>query len=245
LPEKLLLTHAAGPAEQLLDVVEPNYRAYAERHGFRLEALRGTVDTHGRTSYWSKVALIRQYLATTDVLVWLDYDFVIRRQDLDMTADFYAEDFQAMCMEYYAAGPSPNLGLWMLRNVPEAHEFLDRMWETGDLPGAQLYEQSTLSHLLGFSYLPSFAKPVAPSKYLGRTGWLDMRWNTLQLFYPELRWRAFAVHFGGMELAEKFFHVRAQLDHDQLPGWQELEGAEWVQIARSPMPARMPHPVGS
>lgn len=240
--KKLLLTHAAGPMESLLGVVEPNYRAYAQRHGYELQALRGPVDTGGKINYWSKVALIRERLADVDVLLWLDADFVIRRQDLDISDELFPEDFQAVCMEYHAAGPSPNLGLWMLRNVPEAHEFLDRMWELGDLPGAQLYEQSTFCHLLGFSYLPHFSKPVAGSPYLARTGWLDARWNNLYLFYPEGRWRANAVHFGGIELAEKFFHIRNQLEQDRLPGWEELEGTDWVKIAQSPPPQRFLHP---
>ena len=242
MPEKLLLTHASGPSESLLSVVEPNYRAYAERHGYHFEAVRGPVDTVGRSEYWSKVRLIRERLASVDVLVWIDGDFVIRSQDRDIADEFYPEDFQTLCMEYHASGPGPNLGLWMLRNVSEAHEFLDLLWETGDLPGAQLYEQSAFAHLLGFSSPPQFSKPVAWSPFLPRTGWLDVRWNNLYLFNPEGRWRAHAVHFAGIELAEKFHLIRSQLEQDRLPGWEELEGTDWVRLARSPTPVRFPHP---
>src|SRR3954447_25712199 len=78
---KLLITHAAGEQEVLLDIVGANYRAYAERHGYAFEAVRGVVDTGDKNRYWSKVALIRETLPHWDVVLWLDCDFVIRRQD--------------------------------------------------------------------------------------------------------------------------------------------------------------------
>ena len=105
---KLLITHAAGEQEVLLDVVGPNYRAYAERHGYAFEAVRGAIDTADKNRYWSKVALIREELARWDVVLWLDCDFVIRRHDLDVADGFYAEDFQALCMGYTPNGWEPN-----------------------------------------------------------------------------------------------------------------------------------------
>lgn len=240
--EKLFLTHASGPQEGLLDMVKANYTAYAERHGYQFEAVRGTVDTDGRSSYWSKIVLMREWLSRAKVLLWFDCDLVIRRQDLDIVDEFYPDDFQALCLEYLTNGPSPNPGVWLLRNVDEAHEFLKLLWETGDLPDADLPEQATLGHLLGFSYLPSFTKPVRGSPYLLRTGWLDPRWNCIDLFHPEARLSAHAVHFAGVELVEKAVGIRQQLSRERLPGWIELEDPAWREQVQRPMWERYPHP---
>lgn len=240
--EKLFLTHAAGRQEALLDMVKANYGAYAERHGYRFEAARGEVDTAGRSNYWSKIVLLREWLPQVELLAWFDCDIVIRRQDLDIADEFYPDDFQALCLEYIVNGPSPNPGVWLLRNVPETHEFLDLLWETGDLPGAQLPEQATLGHLLGFSYLPHFTKPVTGSPFLLHTGWLDPRWNMIDLFHPEARLAAHAVHFAGVELVEKAVGIRQLISRERLPGWIELEDPNWRGQAQRPIWERFPHP---
>ena len=223
---KLLITHASGEQEVMLDLVGPNYRAYAARHGYELEVVRGSVDTGGRNRYWSKVALIRERLSKFDMVLWLDCDFVIRRHDLDVADEFYEEDFQALCLGHTPNGIEPNPGLWLVRDVPDAHEFLELMWATGDLPDADLYEQATIQKLLGFSYLPNFCKPVSGSPFLARTGWLDPRWNCLELFNPEGRLLAHAVHYAGVPLLEKVVGIGQHITRDRLPGWNELEDAE-------------------
>jgi hypothetical protein len=242
---KLLLTHAAGEQESLLDVVGPNYRAYADRHGYEFEPVRGPIDTGGHNRYWSKVALIRERLRHYEVVLWLDCDFAIRRQALDVAAGFYPQDFQALCIGYTPNGLEPNPGLWLVRNVGEAHEFLDLMWATGNIPDADLYMQATLQKLLGFSYLPSFCKPVSPTRFLARTGWLDPRWNCLELFEPDAGLFAHAVHYAGMEFTDKFVGIRHQITRDRLPGWEALEDPGWVELAELPAPERFPHPAPS
>jgi hypothetical protein len=103
--------------------------------------------------------------------------------------------------------------------------------------------QATIQKLLGFSYLPSFCKPVFGSPFLPRTGWLDPRWNCLELFNPEGRLLAHAVHYAGLELLEKVVGIRQHITRDRLPGWEELEDAEWVEVAGRPPTERFPHPV--
>src|SRR4051794_12202328 len=239
---KLLITHAAGEQEVLLDIVGANYRAYAERHGYAFEAVRGVVDTGDKNRYWSKVALIRETLPHWDVVLWLDCDFVIRRQDLDVATELYAEDFQAICMGHTPNGWEPNPGLWLVRNGPEAHVFLDVMWEAGNLPDAHLYMQATIQKLLGFSYLPQFCKPIAGSPFFPRTGWLTPRWNCFELFEPEASLFAYAVHYAGLVLIDKVVGIRHQITRDRLPGWEALEDPAWVRTAELAAPERFPHP---
>ena len=226
-----MVTHAAGEQRRLLEIVLPHYRAFAERHGYELHVGDDTIETEGRSPHWAKVALLRRLLPSADEVLWVDNDFVLRGQT-DPAAELHRADFQGLCMEQTAHGPGPNSGLWLLRNVDEAHLFLAQLWDRGPIPGARLNDQATLATLLGFSCLPAYTKPVDPSPYLARTGWLDYRWNLLSPLHPEAPWIGKGIHYGGLDLEAKLERIRAQLVSDRLEGWESLLGAETTEMIK-------------
>jgi len=238
--EKVLCSYATGEQAELLELVAPHYRAFAERHGYQLELRFDEVQLDGRSPHWGKIAFMREILGSTDVCLWVDCDFVLRG-DGDLLAGMLPEDFQGLVMEQTPHGPGPNTGLWALRNCEEAHEFLELVWETGQLPDAKLHDQATVAHLLGFSYLPWITKPVHASPWLAHTGWLDRRWNMISVYHPEAPLVAYGIHYGGMNLAEKRGAIINQLIRGRLPGWEE----GWQMMMKGDPRSRIvswPHP---
>lgn len=236
---KLLLTHAAGVQHPLAELARPHLERYACLHGYQLKVAGDEADTDGRPWQWAKIRLLRDALDTAEICLWLDCDVVLRDDHSDVAAGFAAEDFQALCLEQTPHGFGPNTGLWLLRSCAEARDFLDQVWQTGPLPGASLNDQATVAHLLGFSYLPSFTKPVRGSDWLPRTGWLDHRWNMLSIFHPEAPLVARGIHFGGLELEQKQVQMAQQLVRDRLPGWQRCVSPE---VAAAIENTDYPHP---
>ena len=228
---KLLVAHGSGPSASLIDLITPHLAAYAQRHGYELSTSTDpdpARDLGARTPQWAKVALLRQLLPEAETVLWVDSDIVLRDQDRDIAQHFHPEDFQALSMEHGDHGPGPNTGIWLLRNNTEAREFLDAVWERGPLPDATLNDQATVASLLGFSYLPNLTRPVSPSPWLARTGWIHPSWNTLLVMHPEQQSVARGIHYGGLPLAEKRVLIRQQLVSDRLPGWEQLLDPEAV-----------------
>jgi hypothetical protein len=209
---KRFITYADSSQRGLLSLTAPHFEAYADHHNYEFSPITDAVNTQGRSPHWAKILLLQQHLLEVDVLLWCDCDIVLRAHQLDMADEFHGDDFQALCMENAPQGPSPNTGVWIMRNTPEAHDFLQAVWETGPLPGALLNDQATTAHLLGFSYLPYITKPMYPSPYLARTGWLDHRWNMLTIFHPEAAVTSKGIHFGGMPTASKQVLIEQYLD---------------------------------
>ena len=236
---KLLLSHANPAQRQLLDLASPHYRAYAQRHGYETRLVMSPLAAGYRTPQWAKIALLRDALADADLCLWLDNDLVLRDQEHDIADGLDDADFQAFCLEQTPHGFGPNSGVWLMRSCPEAKAFLDDVWLTGPLPDATLNDQATIAHLLGFSYLPTFTKPIASSRYLAHTGWLDARWNMLSVFHPEAPLVARAVHYGGLDFAAKYEAMREQLIRDRLPGFETLLDPAVVAELTAP---HYPHP---
>jgi len=176
-------------------------------------------DVGNRSPHWAKVQLLRQQLPDYDFCLWVDVDFVIRSHE-DVLKGLRDEDMQGMVMEQTPHhGVGPNSGLWILRNCVESQQFLDEVWETGPLPGATLNDQATIAHLMGFSYLPDYTRPVASSPWAEKTSWLPLQWNMLEIFHPEAYLVAKAIHFGGLDNKTKLREIKRQLVRDKLPGW--------------------------
>ena len=240
---KFLLTYADEKQKPLLDLVKPHYQDYAERHGYHFLAPEAVEDT-SRTPHWQKIKLMQNYLPECKELLWLDCDLVICQPHLDVAADAYAQDFQTLAVEHTRYGLSPNTGLWLLRNNAEAREFLEAVWQRGDLSGTLMHDQATVADLLGFSYPPSYAKPVRGSPWLRHTGWLHPFWNMLYIEHHQALQAARAIHYGGMPMNFKLHLIAQELFNRRLPGWEALpyrEAFYWSNSAGEPVPQHYPH----
>jgi hypothetical protein len=220
----LLLSHADGPQEEILDLVLPHYLRFAgERDWDVLLDKSAPALPPSRGSHWHKVRLLREHLPQHDYVLWVDCDFVLRGGG-DPIEELEDGDFQGMVMQQDGGpGVTPNTGFWLLRNCDRALRFLDMVWETGPLPDAVLNDQATVSHLLGFGYEPGPCRPLRGSEFLAGTCWLDRRWNLLHAHSPESTLTAWGIHYGGahtMPLDFKLSAITTQLRRDRLPGWE-------------------------
>jgi hypothetical protein len=162
--------------QALADLSLPVIQDYAARHGY--DVFVSHIATDERGGWWRKVPALREALNRSyDVVLWLDSDILVLDPTHDIADAMRPEDFQAFVLQTDRNGFGPNTGVWLLRNKPEAQEFLQAVWEHGQLKDSPWHVQAAVCRLLGWSTPPAEVKPVAPSTYLLHTGWLPERWN--------------------------------------------------------------------
>lgn len=223
---------AAGPnmLSILTNYALPSFRRYGEAQGYDV-AVR-ELDNDSRTygdagsiqARWSKLRVLEEALRRYDFVVWVDADIIICRTDDDIEAHLAKDDFQAFALEQIPAHHrvNPNAGVWAMRAVPEASEFLREVTAAGQQPGPWA-DQGSIMKVLGWdrgNALYRWCKPGQGSRYLAHTAWLPPGWNQL---YIDPEWnpatydsipraaRPFAVHFAGMTIAKRKIAMRAYL----------------------------------
>lgn len=178
---------AAGPAMHrvLHELALPTFHRYARRWGWTVRAVDLPADGSGadpgaQAAKWAKVALLREALTDHDVVLWLDADTLVVRDDEDITVHLRPDAFQALAVEQVPAEHrvNPNTGVWLLRG-PRAAAFLDEVARVGRQPGPWA-DQGAVLAALGWdrgdgSY--RWAGPGAGSPWLTGTSWLPPGWN--------------------------------------------------------------------
>lgn len=203
---KAIIT-AAGPNMQpMLDCAEPTFQTFANVHGYELIVDRTIDDSpdrnddQSRATRWAKVDMMRHALQTHDLAVWLDADVMITKFDRDIADDIIPTDFQAFVLEQFPTRFNPNSGVWVMRQDPMSQEFLDTIQKIGQV-GTIFADQGAICTALGWEVARAegnrdiIAKPVHPSPFLARTGWLPPEWNPLGM---AANWPSRVQHFAGL-----------------------------------------------
>lgn len=185
------------PPEQLglMLALAARNRAYAERHGYHYQFVRGAL--FDLPVYWQKPALCREFLTRgSDVVAWLDTDAVLHDHDRRIENLFLGDEAMV------GAGDNPywdtpfNAGVFFARG-PEGAEIMARWaalfagtawrrtetaWICEDEWAGPSYEQGAFNlHLM------------KPLQQAGRLRLAD--WSELQSPFPNPR--AFTLHFPG------------------------------------------------
>lgn len=217
---KVLLTAANGAYTKLLALALPTFEAYAERHGYEIVVVEpGPLPD--RSPHWNKVQLLQSALESYQSALWLDCDVIICRFDIDIFDEMCSEDFQAFVLEYDKRGIHPNSGVWAMRSGDLAQQFLAEVWDIGQLPNVNWFDQAAVCKALGWSYPPAYTKPLFPSQYLPYTGWFDPRWNSLYKHDAEGYRHAHFFHYVGAHNSYREGLMRAHIAELQLPGYQD------------------------
>jgi hypothetical protein len=190
----------------LLELSARTFRAYARRHGYRLELYdlhddRDRSSAAVRAAKWRKVALLRSALDRAEVVLWLDADTVVRRFDRDVADELPRSSFQGLALEHFPDRWNPNTGVWVLRGGPAARAFLDEVGQTGQLPHSWA-DQATVCQLLGWDlgdHHGHGARPRRHSPHRAGTCWLDPTWNHVGAHDRSARIR----HYAGQPLSER------------------------------------------
>lgn len=191
--DKVLCTWATGPHEQLLALTRPSLEQYADRHGYDVE-LRTTPATHGRPASWGKVELLRELVATHQVVVWIDADAVIVDQRADMASELRPGRDLYVVAHRYDGNVLPNFGVVMMRGGAWSERFLARLWDRTEFLEHRWWENAGVIEMLGYDdHWPwqTRADGVAlgygdapitwrrPTMTRLRTRFIDKRWNSV------------------------------------------------------------------
>lgn len=186
--ERRVIVTAAGPHmhDVLHDLALPSIQRYAElwRWDVRVDDL--PVDGSGsdpaaQQAKWAKIRLLRETLTTHDLVLWLDADVLVLRDDEDIARHLHPMHFQALALEQVPREHriNPNTGVWLMRSCPEAFDFLDAVERTGPQPGPWA-DQGAVLVTLGWDRGDGryhWARPGAGSTFLDGTSWLPSGWN--------------------------------------------------------------------
>jgi hypothetical protein len=236
LGRRRVIVTAAGPRmwPVLDECALPSFRRYGERWGFDVHAERlpadGTAaDAGAQRAKWAKIALLREALQSYDLVLWLDADVLVLRDDEDVTVHLHPGAFQALVLEQVPSEHrvNPNTGVWLLRAGPAATAFLDAVHTAGPQPGPWA-DQGAVLLALGWDRGDEryhWARPGRGSTFLAGTSWLPPGWN--QPYVGERSAtdsynsepasytdrptvpRPYALHFMGMTPDARLRHMRA------------------------------------
>jgi hypothetical protein len=171
---KALVTFGSGPAKELLDIAEPTFREYADRHGYDLR-IHEDIPTI-RPASWFKVQAMLQAFRTYDEVLWLDADVLILDSSEDIAAEVHGSAWQAMVTHHTADGEVPNHGVWFARRpmVP----VLEQIWCMTDYLNHPWWEQAAGCELLGYN---PWIRPMVrrtDTQLWARTHDLGTEWNS-------------------------------------------------------------------
>jgi hypothetical protein len=212
---KALCSIGAGPHEALLEISRPTFAAYAERHGYEL--ITATDSDQRRPPAWSKVPMIRDALATYDLVLWIDADAVIVDGSEDIADELEPDRFLGLVA--HGEQQVPNTGVTVWRTGDRARELLDRTWSATRYIHHPWWENAAMLDVLGYR-LPSALErgwrkllrrrfgPARPSPLRARTQFLPLEWNSVYLDRAD---RPRIVHCVGVPVEDRARDMRAAL----------------------------------
>lgn len=231
-----VLVTAAGPQMRAVmhEIALPTFRRYATRWGYAVHAVDLAADGIGadpaaRLAKWQKIGMLREALTRFPLVVWLDADVLILRDDENIATHLHPDHFQALALEQVPVEHriNPNTGVWVLRSHPDAFRFLDTVEAAGPQPGPWA-DQGAVLAALGWDRGDEhyhWARPGRGNCYLDATSWLPPGWNQpyvtgrveAELYngccssYPDRPQvaRPHALHFMGMTPAARYRHMAA------------------------------------
>lgn len=190
------------------DFALPTFRDYAARWGYQIRATNLAADGIGadpaaRRAKWQKIRLLRKALTHYQLVVWLDADILLTRNDEDIASHLHPRHFQALALEQVPAEHriNPNTGVWVLRSHPDTFEFLDAVEAAGPQPGPWA-DQGAVLAALGWDCGDDnyhWARPGRGSKFLAGTS--DSYTDRPLVTNPH------ALHFMGMTPAARRRHM--------------------------------------
>lgn len=156
----ILVQHASGPHEALLDVVEEYHSRLCQSQGASYVRTRGLLDA-AKAPYGDKVVAIRRVLndaAEGDVVLWLDTDAVWADPRTRMDS-VLGESLVAMVLNKRGRF---NAGSMWLRCCPEIKEVLCRAWENPEIGEKKHWfpfwdDQERINDELGLAGIPILA----------------------------------------------------------------------------------------
>jgi hypothetical protein len=224
---KALCSIGSGPHAELLAISEPTFRAYADRHGYRLLASTEG-DARGRPPAWAKVPMLQEALKTFDLVLWIDADAVIVDPRADIASEL-SDDAQLALVEHrFQNQRVPNTGVMVLRAGGFCRSLLETVWDATEFVEHPWWDNAAFADALGYrlpgSLAPGLAgrfhrvvrrrfgrelRPCAPvrdSAFMAQTQFLSNEWNSI---YPDPAEQPRIVHSLGTPVKQRIRDMTA------------------------------------
>ena len=111
---KVLCTIAIGRHRELLEITQPSFDRYADRHGYDVVVVDRTL-APTRAPSWSKVPLLHDLVQRYDVALWVDCDATIVDDSVDIADVLEPHAFLNLVEHRLPSGRVPNCGVIALR----------------------------------------------------------------------------------------------------------------------------------
>lgn len=207
---RVICTQATGAFVDLLDIARPSLEAYADRYGWDLRI--STDDTaEGRPPAWGKVPILRGALERYDLVAWIDADAIIVNQDCDIAGELRRGKHLYLVEHHGPTGEvTANTGVFMLRSTRWARRLLEQVWNRTDLIDHRWWENAAIMEMLGYRCDPQPAEHERRTRWLRRTRFLDVAWNSIPHWdhspSPAIK------HYAGLPLDQRRALMEADAD---------------------------------
>ena len=200
---KVLCTMAIGRHRELLEITQPAFDGYADRHGYDVIVLDRTL-APTRAPSWSKVPLLHDLVQRYDLALWVDCDAAIVDDSVDIADVLEPRAFLNLVEHRLPSGRVPNCGVIAMRGGARSRAFLDRVWRKTEYADHEWWENAAVLSLLGYR-LQRPVRPVRPSPWRLGAGFLDRSWNSIP---DDPAPRPRIAHFPGLPLADRAQQLR-------------------------------------
>lgn len=156
-----------------------SFERYARRWGWDLILSTEERLLQGRPGQWGRVPLIRSLFDDYDWVLWLDTDIVIVDLGVDIAEEVRPERDLYLVEHRHAGGQcTANSGVMLMRSNDWSRAFLDAAWALDHYIDRDWRENGAIMDLLGYSLAP--ARLVRPTRWLARTRFIDLRFNSVE-----------------------------------------------------------------
>ena len=187
--------------KQTIRLCTESQEAHVKKHGYTRITDESVYDPT-RAHSWSKIRILQKYIKDYDYIVWMDADVLIMNQNRNI------EDFIQLLPEnkFLLIGRdfnNLNAGIFVMKNCPLAHEFLDDVWSKTQYLNHEWWEQAAIIELHGSSKYKSGFE-VIPRKYISIMNAFDFRVDA------KVHWRPgdFCIHFAGIHHRESLLQLQ-------------------------------------
>ena len=177
---------------------------YALRHGYTRITDESVYDSK-RPFAWYKISLLQKYLSQYDFLVWMDADVLIMNPEIEL--EVFINMLKSSSFMFIGHDlNSLNMGVFVIRNCPLAHEFLADVWNKTEYLHHVWWEQAAVIDFWKNS-----------QKYKPHIDILEHRHiNIMNAFHPEIdpdvQWLPgdFGIHFAGIRTMSRLDKLQRQ-----------------------------------
>lgn len=192
----------------VLEATWDNKKRYADQNAYQLFNASNLIDIQ-RPPSWSKILAVQSaFNANCDWVFWMDSDSLIMNSNILIENVLPTNPSADLIITKDVTGC--NAGMWILRNSPWAHDFLNDWWSMTDFmrppgdtkSGDNDALKSYMSHLSDFDKHVLVAPQCAFNSYLwipGVKSWIRYVWNR-KIVEDGLYLKGdFLIHFAGVD----------------------------------------------